>query len=99
MSIDYSQFSMHEQERMRTAEFGIEVEAFTGTLIGKYLIARAETERSAALEKLAEVRASDAERIRELQMIVKRADSFAQWLTDAVIAGENAELELRDAGS
>jgi hypothetical protein len=52
--IDYSHFTQqHEQGRMRTAAFGFEVEAFADTLIGRYLIGRAEAERSAALEQLA----------------------------------------------
>lgn len=93
--IDYSRFTPDEQERLRTAAFAVEVEAFQDSLVGKYLIARAEDERAAALEELAEVAPADTERIRQLQMVVKRADSFGQWLADALIAGENAELELQ----
>lgn len=97
--IDYSSFTQDEQERLRTAAFGVEVEHFQDSLIGKYLIARAEAERDAALEALAEVAPTDAERIRQLQGMIRRCDSFGHWLADALVAGENAELELRESGA
>jgi hypothetical protein len=97
--IDYSNFTQDEQERLRTAAFGVEVEQFQYSLIGKYLIARAEAERGAALEALAEVMPTDAERIRRLQGVIQRCDSFGHWLAEAMVAGENAELELREMGA
>ena len=95
LQIDYTQFSPEDQARMKTAAFGMEVAAFTHTLIGQYLLERALAERSQALEQLVLVPASDAEAVRELQLVVRRCDSLQQWLEDAVMAGENAETELR----
>jgi hypothetical protein len=97
--IDYSRFTPDEVERLRTAAFGVEVEHFHDSLIGKYLVAKARAERLAALELLAEVEPTDVDRIRDLQGVVARCDGFGQWLSEAVIAGENAELELREMGA
>ena len=99
LHIDYSQFSPEDQVRMRSAAFGIEVAAFTHTLIGQYLLERASQQRAQALEQLAVVTASDFEAVRELQSAVRRSDSFQAWLEDAVMAGENAETELRTEAS
>ena len=92
---DYSQFPPEIRARMQTAEFGLKVVEFTNTEIGVFLLERASQEREQALETLAEVNAADADAVRELQLIVRRCDSFRQWLESAVINGENAETELR----
>lgn len=97
--IDYSKFSPDEVERLRTAAFGVEIERFRDSLIGRFLMGRAEAERAAALELLAEVMPTDSERIRFLQGVVQRCDSFGAWLDEAMVAGRNAELELQDMGS
>jgi hypothetical protein len=97
--IDYSKFTPDEVERLRTAAFGVEVEHFKDSLIGRFLLSRAQAERSAALELLAEVDPVDAERIRYLQSAVQRCDSFGSWLDEALIAGRNAELELQEMGA
>lgn len=95
IEIDYSKFPPHQQELLRTAQFAIEVEQFVRSAVGQFLIARAEAERAAALEQLAQVNSHEARQIQELQMIVRRSDSFAQWLADAAMAGEAAEEQLR----
>lgn len=97
--IDYVQFSPEDQLRMRTAAFGMEVAAFTHTLIGQYLLERASQERAQALEQLVVVAASDTEAVRMFQTVVRRCDSFREWLEDAVMAGENAKTELRTEAS
>lgn len=94
IEIDYSKFSPADIERLKSVEFAIEVRAFADTVVGKFLLAKVEAERADALEALAVVDAADVDAVRELQMVVRRADSFAQWLADAVIEGENAEAEL-----
>lgn len=94
IEIDYSKFSPADIERLKSVEFAIEVRAFCDSIVGRFLLAKAEAERTEALEQLAEVDAADRERVRELQLVVRRADSFQQWLADAVIEGENAEQEL-----
>jgi len=96
MTVDISHFPLADQRRIQTAQFRVEVMEFQKTTIGKYLIVRAEQERQAALDSLAVVNAWDERAIRDLQMVIRRADSFAEWLLDAVDNGEIAELEQQE---
>lgn len=93
--IDFSRFPPEVREQLRTVQFGLDVAAFADSAIGQYLIGRAEQEREAALEDMAYGSATDVERMRELQLVVRRADSFAQWLADAQMAGEAVAQELQ----
>jgi hypothetical protein len=93
--IDFSRFPPEVREQLKTVQFGLDVAAFVETAVGQYLIGRAEQEREAALEAMAYGIASDIDRMRELQLVVRRADSFAQWLADAQMAGEAAATELQ----
>lgn len=76
------------------AAFGIEVEAFLGSDIGRYLIARAEAEREQALNALKDVDAEDSRAIRQLQSTVARAESIQYWMAEAIQEGRNAERQL-----
>jgi hypothetical protein len=93
--IDFSRFPPEVRAQLRTVQFGLDVAAFIETNVGQYLIGRAEQEREAALEELALADAADVNHIRELQLVVRRADSFGQWLADAQFAGEAADQELQ----
>lgn len=93
--IDFSRFPPEVRNLLRTVQFGLDVAAFVDTPIGQYLIGRAEQEREAAIEEMIAADATDIERMRELQLVIRRADSFAQWLADAQIAGEAADQELQ----
>jgi hypothetical protein len=92
--IDLSRFPPEIRAQLRTVQFGLDVQAFTESAVGQYLLQRAENEREDALEAMANGDAADVNGMRELQLIVRRADSFAQWLADAVVAGEAAAAEL-----
>lgn len=81
-------------ELFSTVEFGLDVEQFLRSDIGKYLVRKAAEERIDALADLVEVSPVDAEAVRVLQSIIKRADSFVFWLNDAILAGKNAEAQL-----
>jgi hypothetical protein len=93
--IDFSRFPPEIREQLKTVQFGLDVASFTDSAVGQYLIGRAELEREAALEAMAVADATNVERMRELQLVVRRADSFAQWLADAQMAGEAAASELQ----
>lgn len=92
--IDYSLLSPEARELRTVMDFGQQVENFLASPVGRYLAKRAEAERTEALEALAEVAPGAIEQIRQLQMVVKRADSFAQWLADAAMDGESAKEQL-----
>lgn len=95
IEIDFSKYAPEDQERLRTVQFGIDVERFVQSDIGRYLLGCAAMDKAQALLGLADVDAADANAVRELQMIIRRADSFKEWLEDAMTAGDNAEAELR----
>jgi hypothetical protein len=81
-------------EMYRTVEFGLDVEQFLKSPIGRYLLKKAGEERIDALADLVAVSPGDPEQIRALQSIIKRADSLLFWLNDAIQAGKNAEAQL-----
>lgn len=95
IEIDFSQFPPEVRRLLKTVQFGLDVAAFVDTPIGQYLIGRAEQERSEALELMAQADAADVNAMRELQLVVRRADSFAQWLADAQMDGQSADAELQ----
>lgn len=92
--IDFAQFPPEVRRLLRTVQFGLEVAGFVQTPIGQYLLGRAEQERDAALQQMVDANAADVDAMRELQLVVRRADSFAQWLADAQMDGEAADAEL-----
>lgn len=96
--IDFSRFPPEVRNLLRTVQFGLDVAAFVDSPVGKYLLGRADQEREAALAELAYASAADIDEMRELQLIVRRADSMRLWLQDAQTDGlaSEAELESRE---
>jgi hypothetical protein len=92
-----------ENEELRatneTIDFGMEVEAFIQSRLGRYLIGRAEEDIAAAVETLKRTDPENAKTIRELQNAIYRAESIGYWLADAVQAGFNAEREFTERGT
>lgn len=86
-------------DAIKAARFGIEVEQFLASEVGRYLIARAKDEETQALEALAEAPAQEWKRIIELQQTVKRARSIETWLAVAVQNGRAAirDIEARES--
>lgn len=82
---------------METAGFGIEVEAFLNSPIGRYLVRRAHQEVDEAVEGLKKADPTDVRRITELQNLIHRAESFDSWLAEAVQEGWAAEQALRES--
>jgi hypothetical protein len=95
IELDFSRFPPEVRKLLHTVQFGLDVAEFVRSPVGQYLLGRAEQEREAALDELAYTSAADVEHMRELQMIVRRADSFAQWLEDAQMEGRAAEAEVQ----
>ena len=85
---------MSEQDDMQTIRatvaFGLDVEAFMRSPIGRYLTQRANTDRDTAMEALKDADAEDPKAIRKLQNDVRCAGNFLIWLGEAVTEGENA---------
>lgn len=81
-------------ELYKTVDFGLEVAQFLRSPIGQYLLCKAAEERIDALADLVDVAAEDYAAIRNLQSIIKRADSLEFWLKDVIQAGVNAEAQL-----
>lgn len=79
-----------EDPLVESAVFGREVENFLNTAIGKYLVERAENQADAANEQLKRVCSWRSRKIQELQNKIWVAESFQQWLADAIIDGHQA---------
>ncbi len=74
----------------REVALGIEVEVFMKSVAGRYLAAKANTEREEALEAFKSVDPENAKAIRALQNKVAVAEMFLLWTGELVTAGENA---------
>lgn len=85
---------------MRAVETWLSVEHWLAyDAVGKYLMGRAETDRVAALQALAEVDPNDAENIRKLQNQARIPALFMQWLDEAIAEGQAAETRIYDEDS
>lgn len=79
--------------------FGLDVQAFMQSDMGKYLTDRANNDREAALEALKSADAEDPKAIRKLQNNAICAENFLLWMGEAVAEGMNAErafIEVTD---
>lgn len=79
-------------------EFGLDVEQFMGTPIGKYMQRRANQDIESALESLKTVDPEDPKAIRTLQNAVAVASNVLEWLGQAVTEGEQAERQFHEMG-
>lgn len=80
------------------AALGRDAEEFLGSDLGRYMLARAEEDERSALDELAEVWPWRRGRIAQLQLKVKNARAFRNYLADLVITGKQAldTLESRE---
>ncbi len=80
------------------AILGRDAEQFLASDLGRYMLARADEEEREALDELATVWPWRRGRIAQLQMKVKNARSFKNYLADLVITGKQAleTLESRE---
>ena len=77
--------------------FGLDCKAFMASQIGRYLIARANADIDAALDGLRNVDPHSPKDIQDWQNKAYRAESFLQWMGEAVTEGENAERTFIEA--
>ena len=86
-----------QRDLMDKAQFGIEVESFLDSRIGKYLTARAHLEVDEALSEFRKADPTDAKAITALQTRIHRGESFDNWLAEAIQEGWAAEEALRQS--
>lgn len=85
-----------QEDLVREAAFGMEVEAFLHSTLGKYLIKQAEDERDSALMDFRTADVSDTMAMLHIQNRVWRAEQFQTWLAEIVQAGWNAEALIKN---
>lgn len=85
--------------RVEAAVLGRETELFLNTPLGGYLIRRTESEIQSGVERLKYADPEDAPRIRQLQSDIRRAESFQNWLAEAVQAGNQAIASIEGEGA
>lgn len=78
------------------AVLGTDAKEFMDSELGRTLVGLATQERDEAMEQLKTVWAWRKNRIRELQAIIWRCDSFESWLGSLVTAGRVAIEELHE---
>lgn len=87
------------RETLQIIDFGMEVEAFLQSKLGRYLTGRAEAQVEAAVEQLKHVIPEDAVKIRAIQHDIHVAESIQYWLGEAVQAGHSAQSEYIERGA
>jgi len=80
---------------VKQAVFGEVASNFIRSEMGVYLVKRAEDEVEKAVEELKRVNARDGKAVEDIQNRIWKAESFQQWLADAVIEGAEA-LKILD---
>lgn len=86
---------MNEREVLEAeVSFGIEVETFFASNIGKYLLARSEEEVNKAVEALKDVNPDNARAIRQLQDVIKRNEGVERWLAEIIQGGRDARVQI-----
>lgn len=75
--------------------FGIEVENFLQSDIGRYLVQRADEEIEDAVEQLKRADPDEPRVIRHLQSRIQVVESIQYWLAEAIQDGLNSMQELQ----
>lgn len=84
------------RELINQIDFGMQVEAFLGSEVGKYLIGRAEHDVEEATEQLKNADPENPKLIRTLQNKIKCAESIQYWMAEAIQSGHLAQMQLRE---
>lgn len=90
--------SDENEELLKIAAFGEQVQSFITSDIGEFILTKAFTESEMALAELAQCDPVNSAEIRRLQNIVQRASSLKLWLEGAVNEGLQALQILEDRG-
>ena len=86
------------QELRSRIAFGLDVQQFMDTRLGRYLQDRANSDIETAIEALKTVDPEDPKAIRKLQNDVAVASNVLDWLGQAVTEGEQAERQFNEMG-
>ena len=84
-------------EAFEVAKFGIEVERFLSTPIGKYLVERAEREGDEAIKAMKQVDPSNESEVRKVQDGLTIPDKVVSWLAEAIGEGHACEYQLHES--
>ena len=80
---------------LQQIDLGFQAESFLQSDLGRYLIARAEAEIEAAVEKLKRIDPENSALIRAEQHKIHVAEDIQYWLAEAIQAGYNAQAEFQ----
>jgi len=85
---------------IRTAQLGLQADAFMDSELGKYMVDRAEMKKEDAIAQLVVAGAGDLEANTELRNAIRVQDMFLDSLAEALQSGKLAIHNLRaaDAG-
>ena len=78
--------------------FGLDVQQFMGSNIGRYIQDRANADIEEALEALKTADPYDPKAISKLQNDIAVASNVLEWLGQAVTEGEQAERQFHELG-
>jgi hypothetical protein len=81
---------------MDKAQLGIDTEAFFQTRLGKSIVHRANAERFRALLALAEIDATDTQKVVAIQNEARLPVMLLTWLKGFVQEGREAEIQLQE---
>ncbi|MDB5975157.1 MAG: hypothetical protein JWR07_1917 [Nevskia sp.] len=82
--------SEEREELLERAVFGKEVEAFLGSNVGRYVLAKANAQAARAVDAFKNVDPHNSGAVQKLQNDIKVAENIMEWLTDAVSQGLQA---------
>lgn len=89
--------SLESEELYARAAFGQQAQQFWSSQLGEYLQGRARECYTAAIRELKICDPTDAKRVSRLQGEVWRAESFEDWLSEAILDGLKS-LDLIESG-
>jgi hypothetical protein len=84
------------RDAFEIARFGITVEQFMLSPVGKYLINRAEMDRDKAIDDFKKVDSNDAQAVRAVQDRICTPDKIVKWLTEAIEGGRSAQDAIEE---
>lgn len=93
-AIDRFKDDDYTHSMLRQVKFGLTVEDFMGSPIGRYLTARSEAERAALLETLADVDPADSKTIAATQTRIQVCEAWRAWLAEAITEAAAARQKI-----
>jgi hypothetical protein len=85
-----------EQTLYADCMLGRDAEDFFKSEIGRYVLARADEVIQEATGKLKVIPAQETDKIRNLQLLIAKAEGAIQWLNEQIYAGKQALQQLEN---